>query len=244
MVGFYTWYMDYASGPDRKNPLVDGAYRDREELAPELVQEVDLLLKDAQGPHVDPFLMAQDVPNMIKIDDVVVAGNQATVYLSTNLTSHELAVDLAQRGGAWLICSVSQPSVSPGANDHMSSSALEKAVVATTAFYDWYLDYVRSGEEGPRSLLSDGAFTTCEYLSDAYIEQLAGQLAAGEGLHADPFLCAQDIPDSVQVVEATHAGPGVQVKMASSFEGHTFDVFLRETEPGLWQIDGIVPARE
>jgi hypothetical protein len=67
---FYTWYLDY-TGYDTeteefRNAIVDGSYREREELSPALIAEIEAeALRFA-----DPFLCAQDTPHDIAFEAV------------------------------------------------------------------------------------------------------------------------------------------------------------------------------
>jgi hypothetical protein len=239
---FYDWYLGYASPIDGRNPLVDGAYRDRPELAPELVAEMDALLGGLEGFHYDPFLMAQDVPTGYEISLVTYEGESVTVVLATSFEGHQLAVSMVRSGDGWQIRNITRPNVESATQAPQAGDALAAAAQQTVKFYDWYLGYIRSGEDGPRSILHNGAYQTCGFFTPSYIEELDAMLASDEPLMADPFLCAQDIPDSVTVEQAVEVAPGVQVTMSSSFEGHTFNVFLREMAPCDWQIDGVQPA--
>ncbi len=55
----------------------------------------------------------------------------------------------------------------------------------------------------------------------------------------DPFLCAQDIPDSVTVDEATISGDTASVAVHTSFAGHAFQVDLKLVD-GQWKISDII----
>ncbi len=239
---FYDWYLGYANAPEGRNPLVDGAYRDRPELAPELVAEMDALLSGPDGFRYDPFLMAQDVPTGYEISLVAYEGESVTVVLATSFEGHQLAVSMVRRGDGWQIRNITRPNVEPATQSPQAGDALAAAAQQTAKFYDWYLGYISGGEDGPRSILNDGAYQTCGFFTPSYIEELDAILASEQPLMADPFLCAQDIPASVTVQQAVEVAPGVQVTMSSSFEGHTFNVFLREMAPGDWQIDGVQPV--
>jgi len=146
-------YLVYTNGPNGRNPLVDGAYRARAELSPELVAEMDALLSDADGIRADPFWMAQDTPTGFEISDVVVDGDSATVLLATSFAGHELAVTLIKRGDAWLIRHITRPGVEPSAQSLQTGEALAAAAMRAQAFYDWYLPHIDGGQDGPRSIL-------------------------------------------------------------------------------------------
>ena len=62
------------------------------------------------------------------------------------------------------------------------------------AFYTWYLDYIGSGEN-LRNPLVDRAYRESDLLTERLIARLDEELDA-DFIHADPILCAQDIPTS------------------------------------------------
>lgn len=176
----------------------------------------------------------------------MVDGDTARVELTTSFSGHVLAVDLVREEGAWLIGRIGRVdqagAVGPAASE--TGDQIAPAAMAAQAFYNWYLSFLHEGndESGPPSILRDGSFKTCGFLTPSYIEALEMMLSSGQPLMADPFLCAQDIAAWVMVEQAIEVGPGVQVNMVSSFEGHGFTVFMREMEPDLWLIDGVQPA--
>jgi len=108
---FYGWYLDYiGQGEIRQNPLVDGAYREREDLTDAFIGDVDeALVQMAQGGF-DPFLLAQDVPERIEIGEATVNGDAARVtvlmYWGGNPEPSERTVHLSRTDGAWKIAQV------------------------------------------------------------------------------------------------------------------------------------------
>ena len=241
---FYSWYLSYASGAEGRNPMVDGAYRDRPELSADLVAEMDALLNGPDRVNYDPFLQAQDVPGSFELHEVVMDGDSARVVLSTDFAGHVLAIDLVRHDGAWLIDEIGRADVPEVSAEADLGARLSGAEQGAQAFYDWYLTFLSEseGEGGPPSLLNDGAYKRCPYLAPSFIEELAAQLDSGEPLMADPFLCAQDIPDWVRVEQAVEARNAVQLTMVSSFSEHRFNVFMREMTPGQWLVDGVQPV--
>jgi hypothetical protein len=107
-------------------------------------------------------------------------------------------------------------------------------------FYNWYLGYIR-GEEGLRSPLVDGAYRSSDYLADAFIAEVDEIVASFDKGGYDPFLMAQDVPQSVTVGEATVEGDEAQVRVDTDFEGHALTVTLERLN-GQWQITGITLA--
>ena len=105
---FYEWYLGYIDGAgERRNPLVDRAYRSSEHLSDGFVAEVDEQLDSAEHILGDPFLLAQDVPVKVELGEAIVEGNEATVavemYWGGNPVPSERMVSLVQIGGQWHI---------------------------------------------------------------------------------------------------------------------------------------------
>ena len=86
-------------------------------LAPELVASLERVRAEmAAGPGgADPILCAQDVPNELHVDDVVTSGHNATVWLSSDLIGHSVAVELRQADAAWQIVNIHRPMGQEGA---------------------------------------------------------------------------------------------------------------------------------
>ena len=111
-----------------------------------------------------------------------------------------------------------------------------------TDFYNWYLGYIRGAEE-MRNPLVDGAYRSSEYLADSFIAKVDEAVASFDRGGYDPFLMAQDIPQSVTVGEASVDGDEAWVRVETSFEGHVLTVTLKRLD-GRWQITGIALAPE
>lgn len=82
---FYNWYLRYVTnGAGSGNALSARAYRSSDLLMPEFITKVDTILETSEinGPGYDPFLCAQNVPPSLAVDDVVVSGDAATVWIS------------------------------------------------------------------------------------------------------------------------------------------------------------------
>ena len=101
---FYRWYIGYPG-----NPLVDREYRESPYLAESFVGEVDEIAQG--GFRVDPFLLAQDIPERFSLDEVELSGDEALVVVSLywggNPTPTERRVDLELIDGEWKITDVS-----------------------------------------------------------------------------------------------------------------------------------------
>jgi hypothetical protein len=107
---FYGWLIDYGGyDPETdtfNNPLVDGAYKTREELAPEAVQWVEETLASFDRGGYDPFLCAQDIPTSISVGRAEISDGEATVRVATSFEGHFFTVRLVQIGGEWKIVKV------------------------------------------------------------------------------------------------------------------------------------------
>lgn len=68
---FYTWYLSYIggqNGADRRNPLVDGAFRQSPYLTEAFIAQVDGSLASSDQGGFDPILLAQDVPQGFTVE--------------------------------------------------------------------------------------------------------------------------------------------------------------------------------
>jgi hypothetical protein len=103
--------------------------------------------------------------------------------------------------------------------------------------YEWYIGYYRQRDAG--NALANGALAATGYLTDELIEQLKATVAGfGVAGGADPVLCAQDVPDSVQVVESYVEAGRAEVLLGTSFAGHFVQVGLLQVG-GQWAISDI-----
>lgn len=106
---FYGWYLDYsAADPETgefNNPLVDGAYQDRVELAPEMIAQVDAALQSGSLP-ADPFLCAQDLPTSISVTEEEVASDEALISVESSFEGHTFKIRLSLIEGDWKISQV------------------------------------------------------------------------------------------------------------------------------------------
>lgn len=122
----------------------------------------------------------------------------------------------------------------------MQQPAPEEAV---QEFYTWYLDFIGDRSSGEfRNPLVERAYRDAPNLSTGFVEQmdtlLDTQTEELGGIPADPFLCAQDIPERVDVAAISDAGSGIDVEMQSSFENHTWTVHVEPVD-GNWLITDI-----
>ncbi len=188
---FYTWYLEYTT-PDAEgyfnNPLSDGAYRESPYLSPDLIAAVDALKAEQGGFHADPFLCAQDVPANIFTELIREDANRAEVLVQEQfgLALHHITAHVVLTDSGWLIDSIL-----------CAETATPGGVVET-----FYRDYIAVGQYdeaagGRGNPLLEGAYRS-PLLADDLIAGVDALVAAGE-LHADPLLCAQDIPAGFEV---------------------------------------------
>lgn len=92
---------------------------------------------------------------------------------------------------------------SPAPEPVAASSAPEAPESVVESFYRWYIGH-------PSNPLSDGAYRSSEHLTEGFIQQVDEIVASFDQGAFDPFLCAQDIPGSFSVDEATIVSEGVE----------------------------------
>ena len=225
---FYTWYLQYAR--ETGNPLIDKAYRSSESLSETFVEKVDETLAGFDRSGYDPFLCAQDVPARFAISDtVVVSGKEATVIVEAVWNPgiefeslNELVVILQPIDGDWKITDVNctLPEAMVPLPEGPVITTPEGAVAA---FYSWYLWYAQ--EAG--NPLIDRAYRSSEYLSEGLIQKADAIVDAFDHGGFDPFLCAQDVPESFDVEDTVISGDIARTIVHTSWEGHSFTVALR-----------------
>ncbi len=111
-----------------------------------------------------------------------------------------------------------------------------------TAFYDWYLGRA-NGQGASQNPLASGAYRDSEYLTAAFVAEVDETVTGFDKGGYDPFLMAQDVPQSVTVGEAVVKGDEAWVPVTTDFEGHGLTVALEHLD-GRWQIAGIALAPE
>jgi hypothetical protein len=234
--GFYRWYVDYPG-----SPLADGAYRASEHLAPEFVAQVDALIASFDKEGYDPFLCAQDVPGDLVVRKASVAGEAASVVLQQTWNpgteyafTREVTVSLELVDGDWkiagVVCEAPEPASAPLPEGPLPTTP-EGAV---QGFYSWYLWYARNMGHP----LADGAYRTSEYLTWPLIEKVDALIASFDKGGYDPFLCAQDIPESFSIDAVEIAGDTARVVVSTSFEGHALTLSLFRMGER-WAIDDV-----
>lgn len=221
---FYNWYLG-----GQGSVLAERSYRQSEFLTPLFVQKVDGILDSFTQGGYDPFLCAQDIPGQVTADPAVIAGGEAKIvaHLAWNPGSEyemvrDLTILLRQVDGQWRIDNV----LCGGA------PAAEPPERAVAAYYRWYLDYAGNP-------LVDRAYRQSEYLTAGLVEKVDGILDAFEGSGYDPFLCAQDVPESLSAETVAGMLAEASVLVRTSFEGHEFTVALVLVD-GRWLLDDVL----
>jgi len=244
--GFYDWYLGYIGDPaseEMRNPLVDGAYRSSEYLTEDFVQRVDELIASFDKGGYDPFLCAQDIPRSLTVDVAAVSGDEATVVVhqlwnpGTEYESvRDVKVALRKVDEAWKIADVACGM--PESASLMPEGPMPVTPAgAVEGFYGWYLWYARSAGNP----LADGAYRSSEYLTEEFVQQVDEIIASFDKSGYDPFLCAQDVPESFTLGEAAVSDDQASIVVQTSFEGHAFTVKLSEAD-GRWAISDVICA--
>jgi hypothetical protein len=223
---FYTWYLEYFGDPGAgtfRSPLADKSYQNSEYLTPSFVGHIDEVLAGFgnQGGY-DPFLCAQDIPQEVLADGTFWHGEQASVLLRTSFPNHFMTVDLYKNRWTWQIGNITCGFSPDG---------------TTKAFYTWYLAYIgdRSSDE-MRNPLVDGAYRDSGFLSVEFIQELDERIV--EGIHADPILMAQDIPQDFSVDPGPEVGIAIVHLQFGQDSVRHLKVNLTENG-GSWTITGI-----
>jgi hypothetical protein len=216
VTGYYNWYLGYLTGSDEfRNPLVDGAYRDSEYLTEDFIERIDERLADAgdMGLGYDLFLCAQDVSQRYTYEVIRVRSGEALVllrqYFGFNPRSHNLTLTLNNSEGAWKI------------DDVICGDTLTPRGVAQE-FYNWYLGQwrqVRESEEGGNVLI-DGTYQEYPFFTAELLASVDEGVANRELGWGDPFLCAQDIPQSSWIHDVSREGSAATVLVQTFFQGN------------------------
>lgn len=212
---FYNWYLDYtgydeASGEFR-NPLVDGSYMQREELATSLVETIETLAADQGGYHADPFLCAQDVPVSAEYLAVAPDAVLVSLYFGWNPRPHTLLVQLDDDG-------------------LMAAVMCRETITPRGTVESFYNDYLETRSVQGATLLTE---TLQADIASAYENR---ELGSG-----DPVLCAQDIPQYVAVDPAQVGTDAATMIVREYFANNPqpYSITVDLVRDDRWQINAI-----
>ena len=122
-----------------------------------------------------------------------------------------------------------------------NAQAASSPEMVVNDYYSWYLDNLGfdAGKGEFRNPLQDGSYKELGLLSQEFVKRTEEMKA--EGLHADPILCAQDVPQSFSIssVDLSPMGEEARVTVETSFEGHEFQVYMQKMA-GEWKIAGVI----
>ena len=228
---FYTEYLGFFHASETEPTFpIEGWYRDSTLLTGDMIADLDSF-----DEPFDPLLCAQNVPTAVLVDDAELndAEDAAQVVVRTDFANyHAFTVNLVLQDDLWLIDNV----------DCSPVAQTPEGVVSQ--FYLIYLSHNAWDGEGERpNFLVDGAYQGVLLLSDDYIAEIAALLDDANGLSHDPLICAQDVPQSVEVVERVVLDWVAEVTVSTSFANHTFTVALEQSDEN-WLITGIMCGRD
>jgi hypothetical protein len=240
------------------NPLTDRAYQMNEYLTSDYIQSTDEFLATHDSGDYDPFLCAQDKPNRFKVEDGDISANQNSAVVivqevwnfgTKQEATQDLKVRLQRVDGNWKITNIdclgsdtikiSVAAHKDKEDDGLISSQLEGPLIDTpegsvNAFYSWYLWYAKY----IGNPLIEKAYHGNEYLSEGFVEKIDEMSESFDQGVYDPFICAQDVPESISVGNMDVAGNTAQVSVSTSFENHQFTVLLWKVNDR-WEITDV-----
>ena len=126
-------------------------------------------------------------------------------------------------------CSMGAP-ISEAATQPPVEESISEPDDVVNGFYDWYLAY-------KGNVLAKRAYQTRAELTGDFISSVNDLLDSFDKGSYDPFLCAQDIPQFMEIETLTIDGEMAQATLVSSFDHHVL-ITLRDGGSG-WQIDEI-----
>lgn len=225
VMAFYNWYLDYAA---TGNPLVDKAYHDSPYLTADFANHVAEIIAGFDRGGYDPFLCAQDVPDYVMPQSLIMNGPTPSILAQTSFDQHFFTVDLRQMAGdIWQISNVTCGGDPAG---------------SAKAFYTWYLGYIGDpATEQFRNPLVDGAYRESGFLTAEFIDKVDTIIAGFNGGGYDPFLLAQALPQGFSVDPGYLPDTAV---VGLIFGEHSVRMIQVEfvQENGRWLIDDIVEA--
>jgi hypothetical protein len=239
---FYDFWLGYV-GYDVEtghfeNPMVNRIWRSSDLLTVELIDRLDAMMDSDTPIGHDPVLCAQDVPRAAQALEIDVRDDQARVLVNEFFgdfpVPHRVLVTLQNTADGWKI------------NDIPCTVTPETVALS---FYRLYNDFTRYDMDYgiERTRLVDWGFNWNAYLSEALLAELRATFTDPAGLPADPVLCAQDIPDFVELtpIEASDESASLQLRgMYPSGEdtvtGYDLATINMEKAMGRWVIGDIL----
>ncbi|MCB8987856.1 MAG: DUF3828 domain-containing protein [Ardenticatenaceae bacterium] len=229
---FYAWYTDALRRRFMDDSVVVD-FHDSEMLTEGFKQHLDEMRAAAEVEHpglglgYDPLLCAQDVPYHVTPDQALITGDTAVLTARTSFINHVLPIDLQRTDTGWRISNVTC-ATSPEAS--------------TKAFYAWYLGYIGDmSRDNFRNPLADRAYRGHPLLSEAFVQQVDGMFDENGAIGGDPFLQAQDVPQTFSVDPGVEEGTAVvHFQFGPDFVRHV--LVTLEQQGTRWQIVGIAPA--
>ncbi|GAB4575315.1 MAG: hypothetical protein Kow0077_26210 [Anaerolineae bacterium] len=217
----------------RRNPLIEGMYRESPWLADALVAAVDAQLAsgELQG---DPFLCAQDVPQWTYAVTAHEAEDSAEVivlaHFQGNPAPHTVQVSLSRGEAGWQVAAVNC-AVAPEAVIEMVYSHYARQTRLAIDI-DMEIDLLENPMR-PWNLFLSG-----EMLDDLRVARAATGV--------DPLLCAQDVPVGFEVAaqdDGSYLVTGLFPSGPESFSGYPLAVVRGVAKMNAWEITGIRCAR-
>lgn len=109
------------------------------------------------------------------------------------------------------------------------------------SFYGWMLENTGYDVEADvmRNPVVEGTYAGQPEIAPEMVAFVEETVAGFEGGGYDPILCAQDVPQSVEVGTAEIDGDTAFVPVSTSFEGHSFTVKLGKAGDD-WKIEQVI----
>jgi hypothetical protein len=87
--------------------------------------------------------------------------------------------------------------------------------------------------------LSEGSYRSSPYLTAGLVQKVEAIVISFDRGGADPFLCAQDVPESYTLQDVVVSDDIARVVVRTSFPGHGFTVTLQQVDGG-WKISDVL----
>lgn len=171
---------------------------------------------------------------MLRIEDVPM-----------NVTFSRMSIALVMSVVLLAVTSCATGPTAPTAPDTDTAAVQPAPEEVVQEFYDWYLDYIGDRSSGEfRNPLVDGAYQDAPNMADEFVAEVDTLLAEQREQQAggyDPFLCAQDIPTTIDVGSAQITADTAVVPVTTDFADHGFTVELTRVDD-TWEIRNVVCA--